>query len=65
LVGKNRLAVNDHVQYTHPGEAHLGGDIQVLPDFPLEAPGLQQNVDSGETALDFDVRHVSSALAVL
>ena len=55
LVGKNGLAVHHHVQYTPPGRAYLGREIQLLPNFPLEAPGLQKNVDSGETALDFDV----------
>ena len=54
-VRKNRLAVHHHVQYTHPGEAHLGREIQPLLNFPLEAPGLQKSADSGETALDFDV----------
>ena len=55
LVGKNRLAVHHHVQYTRPGKAHLGRKIQLLPDLPFEAPGLKQNADSGNTALDFDV----------
>ena len=37
------------------GEAHLGRQIQLLPDFPLEAPGLEKSADSGQAALDFDV----------
>ena len=61
-MGKNGLAVHHYVQYTRPGRAHLGREIQLLPNFSLEAPGLQKNVDSGETALDFDV-HVSSVPA--
>ena len=53
-MGKNRLAVHHHVQYAGCGEAHLGRETQLVPDFPLEAPGLQQNADSGEATLDLD-----------
>ncbi len=59
LVGKNRLAVQDHVQHTNPGKAHLRREVQFLLDFPLEAPRLQEDADSGETALDLDVHEAS------
>src|SRR5262245_53561091 len=59
LVGEDRLTVNHYVQYAHPGGRNLRREIQLLSDFPLEAPGLQQNVDSGEAALDFDIHNSS------
>ena len=55
LAGKNRLAVYRHDQYARSGEAHLGRQIQLLPDFPLEAPGLEKSADSGHAPLDFNV----------
>jgi hypothetical protein len=54
LVGEDRLAVHQHVEYVDSGEAHLGLQIQLLPDFPFEAPGLQQNGESGKAAFDLD-----------
>jgi len=52
--GEDRLAVHHHVQHTRRGEAHLGREVKMILDFPLEAPGLQQNAESGKTPLDLD-----------
>ena len=54
FVGKNRPAVHDDVQHSGPGEPRHGFDSEIPLDFPLEAHGLDQNVESSEAVLDLD-----------
>jgi hypothetical protein len=63
LIREDRLAVEHHVQYARPGEAHHRSEVQLVLDFPLEAPGPQKKVDSGKTAFDLDGQ--DSRLSVL
>jgi hypothetical protein len=59
LVREDSLAVQHHVQHARPGEAHLGREVQLVLDFALEAPGLEEKVESSKTALDLNGHDVS------
>ena len=54
LVGKKRPAVHNDVEYSGPCEPRRRLDTEIPLDFPLEAHGLEQDVDSSETVLDLD-----------
>ena len=59
FVGKNRPAIHHHVQHPGSREPRLGCDAELLLDFPLEAHGLEQDVDSRKATLDLDVHRFS------